>query len=101
VIPCGDLELVKSLVLHGAGVGILPWRVAIYGTARNALRLVDPSLPFEVDIGSLMYRADLHRTRGAMRVRDAIVERGAELDAVPMPNGVPRFGARGRRARPA
>jgi DNA-binding transcriptional LysR family regulator len=24
VVPCGDLELVKSLVLHGAGIGILP-----------------------------------------------------------------------------
>jgi DNA-binding transcriptional LysR family regulator len=97
VVPCGDLELVKSLVLHGAGIGILPWRVAIYGAPRGALRLLDPALPFEVDVGSLMYRADLHRTRGAMKVHDEIVRRGRELDGIEMPNGVPRIGVRYRR----
>jgi DNA-binding transcriptional LysR family regulator len=34
VVPCGDLDLVESLVLSGAGIGVLPWRVAIQGTAR-------------------------------------------------------------------
>jgi DNA-binding transcriptional LysR family regulator len=92
VVPCGDLELVKSLTLHGAGIGVLPWHVARHGTPPGALRLVDPSWPFEVDVGSLMYRADLHRTPGAMRVRDEILRRGNELDAVEMPLGVPRIG---------
>jgi hypothetical protein len=55
---------------------------------------LDPSLPFE---GSLMYRADLHRTRGAMRVHDEIVRQGKALDAIEMPNGVPRIGVRYRR----
>jgi DNA-binding transcriptional LysR family regulator len=89
VVPCGDLELVKSLVLHGAGIGIVPWRVATYGTPLGALRLADPALPFEVDIATLFYRADLHRTRGAMLVRDELVRRGKELDAVEMPCRVP------------
>jgi DNA-binding transcriptional LysR family regulator len=96
VVPCGDLELVKSLVLQGAGIGVLPWRVATYGTTRGALQLVDPRLPFEVDVGSLFYRADLHRTRGAIEVRDELVKRGRELDTVEMPLGVARIGARRR-----
>jgi len=94
VVPCGDLELVKSLVLHGAGIGILPWRVALYGVTRGALRLVDPALPFEVDVGHLFYRGDLHRTRGAMMVRDELVRRGKELDAIEMPCGVGRIARR-------
>jgi DNA-binding transcriptional LysR family regulator len=85
LVPCGDLELVKSLVLDGAGIGVLPWRVAAHGTRRDALRLVDSSWPFEVDVGAFFYRADLHRTVGAMCVRDAIVSRGRELDAVALP----------------
>jgi len=85
IVPCGDLELVKSLVLHGAGVGVLPWRMARSGTPREALRLLDPALPSEVDVASLFYRGDLHRTRGAMLVRDALVRRGKELDAVQLP----------------
>jgi len=94
VVPCGDLELVKSLVLSGAGTGILPWRVAIQGTARGALRLVDPALPFEVDVGCIFYRADLHRTRGALLLRDELVARGRRLDELAMPCGVPRIGGR-------
>jgi DNA-binding transcriptional LysR family regulator len=94
VVPCGDLELVKSLALQGAGVGILPWRVALYGTAPGALRLLDPALPFEVDTGALFYRADLHRTRGAMLVKDELVRRGRELDAIEMPCHVPRIARR-------
>src|SRR5205814_9700 len=85
VVPCGDLELVKSLVLGGVGVGVLPWRVAMQGTSREALRLVDPKLPFEVDVGCLFYRADLHRTKGAMLLRDELVRRGRQLDAIVMP----------------
>jgi len=92
VVSCGDLELVKSLVLSGAGVGILPWRVGIHGIARGALRLLDAKLPFEVDVGCLFYRADLHRTRGALLLRDELVRRGRELDAIALPCGVGRIG---------
>ena len=92
VVPCGDLELVKSLVSSGAGTGILPWRMAIQGSARGVLRLVDPKLPFEVDVGCMFYRADLHRTRGARLLRDELVARGRRLDEQAMPCGVPRIG---------
>ncbi len=94
VVACGDLELVKSLVLAGAGSGILPWRVAIEGSTRSTrppVRLLDRKLPFEVDVGCLFYRADLHRTRGTLLLRDEIVRRGRELDAVPLPQGVGRL----------
>jgi DNA-binding transcriptional LysR family regulator len=98
VVPCGDLELVKSLVLSGVGIGILPWRVATQGTPRGSVQLVDRKLPFEADVGCLFYRADMHRTRGALLLRDEIVRRGEELDAVALPCGVPRIGRRGRKA---
>jgi DNA-binding transcriptional LysR family regulator len=88
VITCGDLELVKSLVLSGAGLGVLPWRVALRDAARTTLRLLDPKLPFEVDVGCLFYRADLHRTRATMVLRDELLRRGRQLDEVPMPCGV-------------
>ncbi len=87
VMSCGDLELVKSLVASGAGLGVLPWRVASRDPG-SAIRLLDPRLPFEVDVGCLFYRADLHRTRAAMLLRDELVRRGQQLDAVPMPCGV-------------
>jgi DNA-binding transcriptional LysR family regulator len=92
VVACGDLELVRSLVASGAGIGVLPWRVAIQGAERGALRLVDADLPHEVDVGCLYYRADLHRTRGAVLLRDAIVHRGQKLDAIALPHGVARLG---------
>ncbi len=93
VVPCGDLELVKSFVVHGAGIGVLPWRVATSDVPRGAIELVDPAWPFEVDVGTLCYRADLHRTRGAMLVRDELVARGRQLAAVAMPCGVSGIGA--------
>ena len=94
IVPCGDLELVKSLVLNGVGIGVLPWRVATHGAARGSVRLVSTKLPFEVDVGCLFYRADLHRTRGALLLRDEIVRRGRELDAAVLPCGVGRIGRR-------
>ncbi|MEO8700306.1 MAG: LysR family transcriptional regulator [Kofleriaceae bacterium] len=88
VVGCGDLELVKSLVLDGAGAGVLPWRVATYNTPRGAVRLLDRKLPFAVDTAHLYYRADLHRTQAALRVRDALAARGRELDRLKLPCGV-------------
>jgi DNA-binding transcriptional LysR family regulator len=88
VVSCGDLELVKSLVLSGAGAGVLPWRVATYNTRRGAVRLLDPALPFEIDVAHLYYRADFHRTRAALCVRDALAARGRELDRAALPCGV-------------
>jgi DNA-binding transcriptional LysR family regulator len=89
VMACGDLELVKSLALSGAGAAVLPLRVAIYNTPEGALRLIDPALPVEVDTAYLAFRADLPRTRAANRLKDALIARGqalhrtVELPAVP------------------
>lgn len=78
-IVCGDLELVKSLALAGIGPALLPRRVAAYGHEGALVRL-HPSLPFFPDTICLVYRADMHKTRAAMRVKDALVAYGKHLD---------------------
>jgi len=97
LVACGDLELVKSLAANGAGAGVLPWRVASYNLPAGRLRPVEPRPAFEVDVAHLVYRADLHRTLGALRVRDELVARGRALDGVALPCGVARLA---RSARP-
>jgi DNA-binding transcriptional LysR family regulator len=79
-LACGDHELVKSLVLAGIGVAILPRRVANYGH-EGKLRRLHPSLPIFPDRICLVYRADAHRTRAAMRVKDALVKYGRAMEA--------------------
>ncbi len=69
-LACGDLELVKSLTAGGLGVGILPRRVAGYGQRGRLMRL-HAEMPSFPDTICLIYRPDLHRTRAAMRVKDA------------------------------
>lgn len=78
MLACGDLELVKSLALSGLGVALLPRRVAAYNQ-EGRLRRLHPSLPSIPDTIYLLYRADLHRTRGALRLKDALVHYGREL----------------------
>jgi DNA-binding transcriptional LysR family regulator len=86
VMACGDLELVKSLVLNGAGAAVLPLRVAIYNTPEGALRIADPTLPTEIDTAYLAFRADLQRTRAATRLKTALIARGQALHrAVELP----------------
>jgi DNA-binding transcriptional LysR family regulator len=77
-LPCGTLELVKSLALAGVGVAILPRRVAVYGHP-GALRLLHPTFPFVEDSISLVYRSDLHRTRAALRLKSELVAHGKTL----------------------
>ena len=79
-LACGDLEMVKSLVLAGVGVGILPRRVAAYGQPGKLGRL-HPSMPFIADTIMLIYRGDLHRTKAALRVRDTLVTHGKAMEA--------------------
>jgi len=83
LLSCGDLELVKSLALEGIGVALLPRRVAAYGQEGRLARL-HPALPFFPDTISLVYRADVHRTRAAMRVKDALIAYGKNIDAAPV-----------------
>ena len=80
-LVCGDLELVKSLALAGIGPALLPRRVAEYGHEGKLVRL-HPSLPYFPDTISLVYRADIHKTRAAVRVKDALVAYGRLLDEV-------------------
>jgi len=79
MLRCGDLELTKSLALAGVGVALLPRRVAAYGQPGNLVRL-RADLPFIPDKICLLYRADIHRTRAAMRLKDALVAHGKKLD---------------------
>ncbi|MBN1210344.1 MAG: LysR family transcriptional regulator [Myxococcaceae bacterium] len=78
LLSCGDLELVKSLTLAEIGIGLLPRRVAAYGQ-EGRLRRLHPSLPFFPDTISLVYRADGHRTRAALRLKEALVRYGRGL----------------------
>lgn len=81
LLSCGDLELVKSFALAGLGVALLPRRVADYGQ-KGKLRRLHPSLPFFPDTIFLAYRADMHKTRAATRLKDALVAHGRGLPEV-------------------
>lgn len=81
MLSCGDLELVKSLTLAGLGVGVLPRRVAAYGQPGRLRRLHD-GVAFIPDAIFLAWRMDLHRTRAALRLKDALVEYGRRLPEV-------------------
>lgn len=77
-ISCGDLELVKSMAIAGVGVAVLPRRVAAYGQ-HGRLRRLHPSLPFFPDRICMIYRSDLHRTRGTLALKNALLAHGRLL----------------------
>lgn len=78
LLQCGDLELVKSLALAGLGVALLPRRVAHYGHPGRMVRL-HQDLPCIPDTIALAYRADMHRTRAALLLKDELVAFGRAL----------------------
>lgn len=80
ILECGDLQLVRSLVREGLGVGVLPRRVARHG-APEELRALHPQLPGVPELIFLLYRADLHRTRAALRFKDDLLKYGRTLQA--------------------
>jgi DNA-binding transcriptional LysR family regulator len=80
LLACGDFELVKSIVRAGVGVGVLPRRVAAYGHDGEIVRL-HPQLPFFADKVFLVFRSDLHRTKAATTLKDALVAHGRRLRA--------------------
>lgn len=80
LLPCGDLELVKSFALAGLGVAVLPRRVARY-CQEDRLRRLHPALPFIPDEIHLLFRGDAHRTRAFVITKDAILAHGRALDA--------------------
>ncbi|MBK8229650.1 MAG: LysR family transcriptional regulator [Candidatus Eisenbacteria bacterium] len=79
-ISCGDYELVKSLTAAGFALGILPERVARYGYGK-AFRPLHPELPAFDDKIKLIYRADLHRTRAALALKESLVAAGRQMSA--------------------
>ncbi len=82
LIETGDLELTKSLVLAGVGVGILPRRVAAYGHD-GALVVLDPSLPQIPDRIVACWRGDTPRTVGWTRTKDALLEHARRIAPIP------------------
>ena len=80
LLPCGDLELVKSFALAGLGVAVIPRRVARYWQD-GRLRRLHRSLPFIPDEIHLLFRGDAHRTRAFLVTKDAIVAHGRALDS--------------------
>jgi|SRR5215831_18562745 len=77
-LRCDDLALAQNLAVAGVGVALLPRRVAASDPHQRLWRL-HPALPFVHDVVYLAYRADLHRTRAALRLKDALVEYGRAL----------------------
>lgn len=81
-LPCSSLELVKSLVLDGVGVGILPWRVATHGVAKGRIVVAARDLPHYQDAITLVRRYDMHVTKTARMLLDALEEHGRAMPAL-------------------
>lgn len=82
-LPCSSMELVKSLVIDGTGVGILPRRVASYRVPRGELVALSDDLPSYDDAIMLVRRFDLHTTAAARLLLDALLEHGRAIDGRP------------------
>jgi DNA-binding transcriptional LysR family regulator len=78
-VPCGSLELVKSLVAAGLGIGLLPARVAAHAGPR-ALVAFPAKIPAIPDVIRLVYRGDMHRTRSANRLKEILVQSALALE---------------------
>lgn len=78
-LECGDWELVKSLAAAELGVALLPRRVALNGDEGRLVALHE-ALPSFPDTIFLLYRSDMHRTRAALTLKDALVAHGRRLD---------------------
>jgi DNA-binding transcriptional LysR family regulator len=81
-LPCSSLELVKSLVLDGVGLGILPWRVATHGVARGRIVVAAPDLPHYDDAIALVRRYDMHITKTGRILLDALEEHGKAMPSL-------------------
>lgn len=82
LIKTGDLELTKSLVLAGLGIGILPRRVAEYGHP-GELVILHASLPEIPDRILLCFRADAHRTAAWQRTKTALLSHAKWIAPIP------------------
>ncbi len=84
-VACSSMELVKSLVLDGAGIGILPYRVATHGVAEGRLEVLSPFLPRFDDRITLVWRADTPETAGLRALLDALLAHGRAMRPLPPP----------------
>ncbi len=88
-LPCSSMELVKSLVIDGVGVGVLPFRVATYGVAKGKLAALGAPMPRFDDKIALVRRYDMHQTQSARLLLDGLRDHGRamptldSLDAAP------------------
>lgn len=82
-LSCSSMELVKSLVLDGVGVGVLPYRVASHGVSAGRLVHLGERLPVFDDVITLVRRYDLPMTAGARALLDALREHGDSMPALP------------------
>lgn len=90
-LTCSSMELVKSLVLDGVGVGILPYRVARHGVSAGRLVPLGGSLPVFEDVITLVRRYDLPMTAGAR-----VLIEGLRAHAAAMPPLEEVLGAQSR-----
>jgi DNA-binding transcriptional LysR family regulator len=82
LIKTGDLELTKTLVLAGLGIGILPRRVAEYGHS-GELVILHASLPEIPDRILLCFRADAHRTAAWQQTKTALLSHAKRIAPIP------------------
>lgn len=82
-LSCSSMELVKSLVLDGVGVGILPYRVASHGVHAGRLARLEGALPVFDDVITLVRRYDMPMTAGARALLDALREHGDGMPPLP------------------
>jgi DNA-binding transcriptional LysR family regulator len=80
-LSCSSMELVKSLVIDGTGVGILPRRVAGYRVPAGSLVQLAGDLPVYDDAIALVRRFDLHTTAAARLLLDALLAHGRTMEA--------------------
>lgn len=76
-LECSSMALVKSLVLDGAGVGVLPWRVAAHGLQSGHLTKLQ--LPAHLDRIKMVWRKDAPDTAALTALRDALRSHGESL----------------------
>lgn len=77
-LDCGDVHMVAEAALGGLGLAILPRRVAAHRHP-TGLSPLHPRLPTVADTIRLIYRSDMHRTRAAELLSDALVTRARAL----------------------
>lgn len=81
-LTCSSMELVKSLVLDGVGIGILPFRVAGHGVSAGRLVGLGDDLPIFEDVVTLVRRWDLPMTAGARVLVDGLREHGRAMPRI-------------------